>query len=275
MRIARVFPRRTTVTPSDSLAFCGPPPLGGIDVDEVHVSVTFTYDCDRASWLADQWKPIAPVRMGGPALGQPGGEFVPGRYMKPGYVITSRGCPNTCWFCDVWRRRPEILELPICNGSFLQDDNILACSEQHIRAVFRMLAYQPRRATFCGGLEAARLQPWHVDLLLQLRPNRIFFAYDDPLGWEPLRAAADLLWSRGFPPRSRPFTCYILSGYPGDTLLEAEARCVAVFKLGFLPMAMVYRDKTGIRTPEWTSWGWRWSWPPSVVHRCQDALSLE
>jgi hypothetical protein len=35
---------------------------------------------------------VAPVKVGGPAFSAPGGDFIPGRYMKRGYVITSRGC---------------------------------------------------------------------------------------------------------------------------------------------------------------------------------------
>lgn len=44
-KIARVFPRKTKATPDDDLCFFGPPPLLNMpEVDEVHISVTFTYD---------------------------------------------------------------------------------------------------------------------------------------------------------------------------------------------------------------------------------------
>lgn len=43
MEIARVFPRKTKATPDDELCFFGPPPLLNMpEVDEVHISVTFT-----------------------------------------------------------------------------------------------------------------------------------------------------------------------------------------------------------------------------------------
>ena len=52
MKIARVFPRRTKATPDDPLAFTGPPPKGGLpDMEEVHVSVAFTYDMEKACSL--------------------------------------------------------------------------------------------------------------------------------------------------------------------------------------------------------------------------------
>jgi hypothetical protein len=70
------------------------------------LSVTFTYDKLFAEHLAEQWKHVAPVKIGGVAYGDRGEEFVPGRYIRPGYVFTSRGCPRRCWFCSVWKRDP-------------------------------------------------------------------------------------------------------------------------------------------------------------------------
>jgi len=100
-RIARVFPRKTLATPDDDLAFVGRPPAAFESLDAVEISVTFTDDLPIAEELADEWGQFAPVTMGGPALDDPGGDFVPGKYIKKGYVITSRGCPNRCWFCSV------------------------------------------------------------------------------------------------------------------------------------------------------------------------------
>ncbi len=98
MKIARVFPRKTTASPDDALAFFGSPPEG-LEVDGVHVSVTFSYDKEKAEQLAAEWAKVAKVQIGGPAYGDPGRDFTPGMYLKQGYVMTSRGCPNKCWFC--------------------------------------------------------------------------------------------------------------------------------------------------------------------------------
>ena len=62
-RIIRVFPRRTKATPNDALAYVGPPDLFA-EADEVHVSVTFTYDKAIAEQLAEQWRWVAPVKLG-------------------------------------------------------------------------------------------------------------------------------------------------------------------------------------------------------------------
>jgi hypothetical protein len=55
MRLVRVFPRKTKATPDDALACFGPPDLLA-EADEVHVSVTFTYDKPAAERLAEQWR---------------------------------------------------------------------------------------------------------------------------------------------------------------------------------------------------------------------------
>ncbi len=267
MRIARVFPRRTNATPIDELAFIGEPGLFVPDVDEVNVSVTFTYDLPYAEKLACAWGKIAQVKIGVPATGIAGGDFEPGMYLREGYVITSRGCPNRCWFCSVPKREGNIRELPVRDGWNVLDDNLLACSNSHIHAVFVMLARQGHRPEFTGGLEAARLKPWHVGLLLALRPNQLFFAYDGPEDREPLRLAGKMLLDGGFKmhPHSHILRSFVLIGYPRDTFEAAESRLRETLEYGFTPMAMLYRDKTGKTDPQWRRFQREWA-RPAVIH---------
>jgi len=149
-KIIRVFPRRTNATPIDEMAFIGLPDMF-CEADEVHISVTFSYDLPEAERLEKYWRQIAPVKIGGPATGQRGEDFIPGMYLKKGYVITSRGCPNKCWFCSVWKREGEVRELSITEGWNILDDNLLACSDGHIKKVFAMLEKQKEAAHFTGG----------------------------------------------------------------------------------------------------------------------------
>jgi len=264
MRIARVFPRITRATPTDALAFVGKPDMF-VDADEVHISVTWTWDLPSAERLAKEWAHVAPVKIGGPATGMAGGDFEPGKYVAPGYVITSRGCPNRCWFCSVWKREGhEVRELPIRDGYNILDDNLLACSEDHVRAVFAMLALQKERAQFTGGLEAARLKDWHIDLLASTRVAQMFFAWDTDDDLEPLVDAAKRLHKAGF--NRHKLRVYVLIGYPGDTIERAEERlryCVTV--LGMWPMAMLYRDKTGKRDREWMRFQKQWARPVLIA----------
>jgi len=243
LNILRIFPRRTRATPNDPGVYIGEPDLFTPEVAEIHISVTFSWDVPRAKRLAEIWRERGNVSLGGPAMGTRGGDFEPGKYLKHGYVITSRGCPNKCWFCEVWRRDGDIRELPITRGWNVLDDNLLACSEGHIRAVFEMLKQQPKRAEFTGGLEAARLKDWHIDLLLDLHPKQVFFAYDTKDDYEPLRDAGRRLLSAGFTRASHTLRCYVLIGYPGDTQGAAEIRLMRTVEAGFMPMAMLWRDE--------------------------------
>jgi len=95
-KLARVFPRKTKASPNDEMAFFGPPDMF-VEADQIHIDVTFTADLPKAESLAREWRHVAPVQIGGVALGDPGCEFVPGRYIKRGYTFTSRGCPRRCW----------------------------------------------------------------------------------------------------------------------------------------------------------------------------------
>ena len=264
-RIIRVFPRRTKATPDDADVRTGPPGLFD-EADRVEVSVTFTWDMPRAEELARQWEVVAPVSIGGPATGMRGEEFVPGRYLHDGYVITSRGCPNRCWFCSVWKREGTVRELPIRDGWNVQDDNLLACSEPHIRGVFAMLKRQKHRAFFGGGLEAARLDGWHVDLLADVKPEAMYFAYDTPDDLEPLSAAGKLL-ADAFPRRTRKARAFILCGYKGDTQEAAVRRMMAAWALGFWPYPMVYQAHHDDRlSVEWKSFKYQWACA-GVVHQ--------
>jgi len=258
--VIRVFTRKTKVTPDDELVRINTPPTMFDEADEVHISVTFKQDLRIADWLYEQWKHIANAKIGGPATGECSGEFVPGMYLKKGYTITSRGCPNHCWFCDAWRREGVVRELEIKPGWNLLDDNILACSDDHIRAVFKMLSEQKQRPEFTGGLEAKLLKQWHIDALYRLKPKQLFFAYDTPDDYEPLIEASKLLLEGGFTASSHKLRCYVLCGYPRDTFKKAELRIKQVAELGFFPMAMVYQSQYGINS-EWRAWRRLWCNP--------------
>lgn len=265
MRIARVFPQRTRLTPIDDLSYYDVP--GFFDeADEIHISVLFTWDIPRAEWLAEQWKHVAPIKMGGPAYNYPSGDFIPGMYVSKGAVITSRGCPNRCWFCSVWRREPKLKELPITQGWNVLDDNLLACSEQHIRSVFTMLKNQKHPIEFTGGFESKRLLSWHVELLTWLRIKQIFFAYDISDDYEPLIIASKLLWNAGFTPQSHKIRAYVLIGYPQDTFIAAEFRLRQCLKLGITPMAMLWRNESGVFDYRWKQFQRRWA-RPIIIHQ--------
>lgn len=259
-RIIRVFPTKTNATPNDELVRIRETPSFFDEADEVHISVAFTWDMQWAEWAAKQWECVAPVKVGGPAYNEPGEEFVPGMYMKKGYVITSRGCPNRCWFCAVPKREGgKLRELPVRDGYIVTDDNFLACSEHHINEVFEMLSKQHNKPQFVGGLEAALLTNEMAHRLYNLNPDSLFFAYDTPNDLEPLFAAGKMLFDAGFTKSSNKMKCYVLIGYKGDTFEKATKRMEETWSAGFLPFAMLYRDKEGKFDKQWRQFQRQWA----------------
>jgi hypothetical protein len=276
MRLIRVFPRKTKASPVDDLAYFGPPDFWA-EADEVHISVAFTQDKLRAEQLADQWRHVAPVKIGGVAYGDASLEFIPGRYIKPGYTITSRGCPRRCWFCGVWKKWPTPNVLPVVDGWNVLDDNLLACPRDHVEAVFDMLRRQTRRVEFTGGLEALSLEDYQVELLASLTPRpNMFFAYDPGDAFETLESAARRLLEAGFTARSHRMRCYVLIGYPKDSFDLAEARLQQMVGIGFTPMAMLWQPETPSQekwapAPAWRAFQRRWARPAIIHTRVADA----
>jgi hypothetical protein len=263
--VIRVFPVRNKWTPEDSMAFVGEPPLFRPENRKtpVRVSVTFTWHKTRAEDLAASWQRFYDdVQIGGPAYGDPGGEFTPGRFLKIGCTITSRGCPKKCGWCVVPKNEGELRELQIKPGWIVQDNNILACSERHIRAVFAMLREQRRRIYFNGGLDKHFLKPWHREMFHSISIGELWFACDQAGDLPNLEKAARIL--EGIPLRKR--RCYTMIGYAGESLADAERRIEAVFSLGFMPFCQLYQpDQTKTYPLEWRQLHRKWSRPAAYM----------
>lgn len=229
--------------------------------DEVHISTVFTWDKEMAIYLQQQWQMVTnkPVKIGGPAFNDPGDAFIPGRYLKHGCTITSRGCPNRCSFCFVPTRSGEIRELAIKPGNIILDDNLLACSDRHIDHVLEMLKTQ-RAIVFNSGLEARRITDKIVEQLRGLRILTIYLAYDTPADKKPFEKAVQKL--RKYFTGINHIRCYVLIGYKDDTIEDAMDRLRWVLSLGVLPFAMLYRDeKNTSHSKAWKALQRYWSRP--------------
>lgn len=230
------------MTPIDEHCYIGEPPLWTAQYDEIHISVAFTWDLQKVNHLAQNWMAYGKVKVGGPAYDDPGNGFEPGVYLRKGVTITSRGCPNNCSFCLVPKREGKIRELPIQPGHIVQDNNLLACSKQHIRKVFEMLRSE-HRIEFSGGLESRRITDWVVEQLRSLSIRHIWLSYDQEASKKPLERAVQRL----NPYFSRDqIRCYVLVGYKADTLEAAESRLRWAWGIGTLPFAMRYRTAASV-----------------------------
>lgn len=268
--IIRVFPRRTSYTPRDELAFAGYPPLlrpDPAEVEAVHVSVTFTWDLKTAARLRDAWADHYPnVLMGGPALGQmTAAAFVPGRYVKDGVTFTTRGCNRKCPWCFVPEREGRIVEISdFAPGYIIQDNNFLQASDAHQARVFDMLAQQRKAAIFAGGIDPRLVDQRFADRVRDARVEALFLAADTSGMLRPLRKALDLLRPHL---RRQALRVYTLIGYGDDTIEKALERLEAVWELGGMPFAQLYqpRDRYIDYSRDWKRLSRTWTRPAAMA----------
>ena len=273
--IARVFPRRTKMSPEGEHVYFGAPPLWAQNYREIHISVCFTWDIEKGKDLLCQWEFYGNVRMGGPAFDDPGGEFEPGKYLKQGVTITSRGCPNNCPWCLVPCREGRLRELEIKPGRIVQDNNLLACSKSHVRKVFEMLRTQ-KQIQFAGGFEAWRVTDSVVEELRGLSIKQIWLAYDHPNNKKAVQSAVERL-AKYF--KRDKIRCYVLIGNENDTIDKAEGRLLWAWDIGALPFAMRYRRAAADFKGSFLFTGREWNllardWTrPAITKSMMDSLS--
>jgi hypothetical protein len=264
--ILRVFPRRTSLTPTDGLAQVGDPQMfPRYGIDEVHVSVCFSWDMAEGERLAAAYREYYPVvRIGGPAYGDRGDTFTPGQYVRQGVVFTSRGCPRHCSFCLVPAREGPLRLLPITEGNTINDNNFLACPREHRQAVYEMLARQSKAAVFAGGIDARLVTDEIAAEFRGLRISELFLACDSEAGIPVLQRAAERLAWLGI----EKLRCFVLVGYGDDTPEAALRRLEAVWQVGVMPFAQFYRPPTAERRvavpAEWRALVHTWSRPAAV-----------
>lgn len=259
--VIRVFPRRTALTPTDSMAFVGNPPMFLPEADEVHVSCTFTWDIPEAERLQKAWAQYYRiVKLGGPAFGTPVNGFTPSVYVRSGVTFTSRGCNNHCPWCLVPPREGRLIEIDdFAVGHIIQDNNLLQCSPQHLDRVFAMLRTQ-HAVEFTGGLDARLLRQSVADAIRGLRLRQLFLACDTDSGLAPLERAIKLLQL----PRDK-VRCYVLCAF-GATVDQCEERLRSVWKVGAMPFAQLYQppDHWIDYSRDWRRLARTWSRPAAM-----------
>ena len=264
-KIIRVFPRKTSMSPTDHLAFFGDPTLFRPEADEVHISVTFTWDIKRGQELLESWKRYYPVvKIGGPAFGESQGEFVPGRYVKQGVTFTSRGCNRSCPWCLVPSKEGKLIEIEnFGSGYIIQDNNLLQASRAHQEKVYAMLRKQPKSAEFSGGIDSRLVDDWFAEQMKTLRINQLFLAADTDGMLSPLEEALKKLSFLG----RKKLRVYAMVGYNGESLDQAINRCEKIWEMGAMPFAQLYQpaDRRIEYSPAWKDLAREWS-RPAIMH---------
>ena len=247
--------------------------------DEVLISVVFTWDKPLAESMGKYYREVvgASVQIGGPAYGDPGGEFEPGKFTAPGVVITHRGCVRSCKFCYVPKREGQrIRHLEVKAGNIIQDNNILACNREHKEKVWTMLRGQ-RRVSLKGGLDARLLKDEDIENIRSLRLFDLWTAYDSGDNRTASISAIERLRKAGIP--QSKIRCYVLIAHGGESMADAEARLSECYKVGALPFAQVYDKYDGDDLIQWRRFARTWQRPAifksffkKVTGRTNDSL---
>lgn len=264
MKTIRVFPERNSYTPDDPYVFIGMPQLIIPEHDEVHICCTFTWDRKYCEELAFQWEGITnkPVKLGGVAFNSPVEGFQQGMYIKKNIIFTTRGCNNNCSFCVVPKNEGKLVELPICQGNIIQDNNFLQASKAHKNKVFDMLRTQ-KSICFKGGLEADLIDDHFINGITSLRIKELWLACDHDNALPALQRACEKLHKSGF--NRNKIYCYALSY--GKDMAADEARLRAIYEAGAMPFCQLYRDFSDTKTQypkEWNKFQRQWSRPAAV-----------
>jgi len=242
-RILRVFVRKTSQTPIDDYVKIGMPDLfrpSCQDIEEVHISVLFSWDKEEGFKLQKNYSQYySRVLIGGPAFANNTSnlKFYPGKYVKKGIVITTRGCNNNCPWCLVPKIEGKFKEINIESGNIIQDNNILLANKAHLLRVFQMLRTQ-KQIKFLGGLDKRLLKDWHIEELRSLRIKELWLSFDS---WDNKRefiAITEKLKKSGF--RRNQIRCYVLAGFK-EPIQASEDRLRFTYKCGALPYVQVYQ----------------------------------
>ena len=232
-------------TPIDNCVRIGLPDLfRPKDIDEVHISVIFTWDIKRAIELQKNYLQYYPkVLIGGPAFINNNyyPRFYPGRYVKKGITITTRGCNNNCPWCLVPKIEGRFKEINIEPGNIIQDNNILFANKNHLQKVFQMLRTQ-KQIRFLGGLDKRLLKDWHIEELRSLRIKELWLSFDNWNNKKEFIQVTKKLRNSGF--RRNQIRCYVLAGF-NEPIIKSEDRLKFTYECGTLPYIQVYQPISG------------------------------
>ncbi len=179
---------------------------------------------------------------------------VKGFFKDAGTIFTTRGCPNKCGYCMVWRMEPKFYVVDNWEKQFnidrevilVSDNNILSVPLKHLDKFVRVVIKNKKKILFNNGLEVKLINKEKAKLLSKIdytgqgRPG-LRLGFDRIKEEEDYRKGVELLLKympdNKFKDRSMS---YILFGF-NDTPQDAFYRASTAWKYKSHPYLMQYR----------------------------------
>lgn len=165
-------------------------------------------------------------------------------------LFTTRGCPNKCGYCMVWRMEPkfhilnywkENIEKINISNCVLSDNNFLAANPEHIESVINCLNENNKKVIFNNGVDCKLINDDNAKLLASLAYTRNGFrtAFDRMTDDGHYQKAMEKLIKAGLRISGNSYT-YVLFNF-NDTPQEAYYRATECWKYKSNPYLMRYR----------------------------------
>jgi hypothetical protein len=165
-------------------------------------------------------------------------------------LFTTRGCPNKCGYCMVWRMEPKFHILENWDKNIIEsdrevcvvsDNNFLVSPSEHVKNVINLLNERKKKVIFNNGVDCKLINKENAKLLASLSYIRHGFrtAFDRMSDDGHYQKAMELMQKVGFRISGNSYT-YVLFNF-NDTPQEAYYRAQQAWRYKNNPYLMRYR----------------------------------
>ncbi|KKM12476.1 hypothetical protein LCGC14_1720160 [marine sediment metagenome] len=162
------------------------------------------------------------------------------------YVFTTRGCPNKCAYCVVWKIEDNWIN-PTWKSHIdkdkpnvmVYDNNLSSQPIEHVESVIKFLVDEKKGVCFDNGFDCKYIDKHIAEMLSGIRfvRNGMRLAFDRIDDDVVFQKAVETLLSAGIPKSA--FMAYVLFNFT-DTPKEANYRATECVRLGIHPYPQQY-----------------------------------
>jgi hypothetical protein len=193
-------------------------------------------------------------------------------HLKPYYELydlnyslgsTSRGCPRSCGFCDVWRREGTISYPNSPIEEFWDESHKKVVdlapnffSNPDWQREIRFVKEHSLELVIDSGVDIRSLNSQNLKAMSEISINDLRFAFDNPSQEPLIKKGVELLREYGF---VKEYTFYVLVGYDTDIVQDLD-RVYLLRSLGMRPYIMRYHKQDSLlnHLARWVNGTYQW-----------------